>query len=378
MLLERAFLGDGDEHGGGDCANGGRVTRCTIKRRRFLHKRILLMTASALDDLNSLIHHVTNSYAGFQEKTRDRLPQLEALSDAARRRMPHAPSLEEQTALLREWLSFFDDPHMRLVCRSERNAHKELIKNDKREELQITSVDSDTLMLRIPTCALSLVEPMNKLLAAHEETLAANRFLIIDLRRNGGGTDYIFFGLIPLLYTNPITRIGADFWASRENTAYLRAGVDSCGLPEEVRNAYDRVLDRMEANPDSMVPGLPDQTIVFGEVLPRPERIGILTDKVCASATEEFLLLAKQSKKVLLIGENTAGCLDYANQRDIDLPTGQHMLRLPMSRSRRLPDNPIDRTGIVPDVRLPDAEIDAVTFARSYLSGLTAQSDTME
>jgi hypothetical protein len=98
-----------------------------------------------------------------------------------------------------------------------------------------------------------------------------------------------------------------------------------------------------------------------------PERIGILMDNRCASAAEEFLLLARQSRKVVLFGSNSRGCLDYSNVRKIPLPSGSRVLGVPMSRSRRLPQSPVDGHGIAPDVRLAEGERDPVGFVLGCL-----------
>jgi hypothetical protein len=80
--------------------------------------------------------------------------------------------------------------------------------------------------------------------------------------------------------------------------------------------------------------------------------------------TEEFLLEARQSAKVSLFGTRTNGCLDYSNVRLVPLPSGERLLGVPMTRSRRLPDHGIDGTGIAPDRPLPpDADGTELTEA---------------
>ena len=44
-----------------------------------------------------------------------------------------------------------------------------------------------------------------------------------------------------------------------------------------------------------------------------PKKIVILINKWCGSSTEELLFAARQSSKVILVGENTIGNLDYSN-----------------------------------------------------------------
>ena len=51
--------------------------------------------------------------------------------------------------------------------------------------------------------------------------------------------------------------------------------------------------------------------------------------------------------------ENTAGVLDYSNITPKESPSGKYDLYLPATRSRRLPENPIDNIGIAPDIIIP-------------------------
>jgi hypothetical protein len=321
----------------------------------------------AADDFEALVHHVSSSYAGYHDKTNGRLESLNRLTASVRARFQAAGSPVERTALFREWLDFFADGHMGLISRSEPNAGVSLAPSDRREELQLTELNRETLVLRVPTFAPSLTEPLNRLLTTHERDLRAHRYLIIDLRGNGGGADYVFHGLIPYLYTRPIELPGADFRASTENAQHVRAFLQRGEVPEEVRNALRSIAELMEASPDTMIPGVPNQTIELPEVLSTPERVVILTDRACVSSAEQFLLIAKQSDKVILMGQNTRGCLDYSNLREIELPSGRYVLRLPMSRSRRLPDHGVDGHGIDPDVRISELEADPIAFAYNYL-----------
>ncbi|MBK8496873.1 MAG: hypothetical protein IPL50_19165 [Chitinophagaceae bacterium] len=107
------------------------------------------------------------------------------------------------------------------------------------------------------------------------------------------------------------------------------------------------------------------------EVLPFPSLVGVLIDKKCGSTTEQFLLAAKQSKKVVMFGENSAGVLDYANMHFLDFPCFEWRLGYATSRSRRLPEQPVDNIGISPDIHLESytetKTQDWVSYATEYL-----------
>jgi C-terminal processing protease CtpA/Prc len=93
----------------------------------------------------------------------------------------------------------------------------------------------------------------------------------------------------------------------------------------------------------------------------------VLIDEDCASSTEQFLLEAIQSRKVTLMGQHTAGILDYANVRDEALPCMSFILHYATTRSQRVDAGKgIDNVGIKPRVML-GANQDWVEEARRYL-----------
>jgi hypothetical protein len=318
-------------------------------------------------DFEALLHHVITSYAGYPDKTVGRTEELAGLTESFRSRITGLSEPAETLIACREWLAFFRDRHLGIQLADDPEHPERMSFDDRRNELQLTVIAADALLLRIPTFAISLQEPMDVLLKTHWRELISRRTLIVDLRGNGGGTDAVYHGLVPLLYTQPIQQIGCDYRASVENAEFLRGFALDPRLALEWRDSLREMADRMDTAPGAFVPGVPDQTITMEEVLPQPERIGIMIDGKCASAAEEFLLLARQSRKVTLFGTNTSGCLDYSNVRPVPLPSGRFLLKVPISRSRRLPDDPVDRAGIGPDVPIPTSEDDPVGFVLGRL-----------
>jgi hypothetical protein len=63
---------------------------------------------------------------------------------------------------------------------------------------------------------------------------------------------------------------------------------------------------------------------------------------------------------VTIFGTPTAGILDFGNVRRGDMPGGTLYLNYPTTRSKRLPDAPVDGVGIQPHVVIPADEPDAV------------------
>ena len=110
-----------------------------------------------------------------------------------------------------------------------------------------------------------------------------------------------------------------------------------------------------------------DDTTSFEKTEPYPQYIVILTDRHCASTTEQFLLEAVQSKKVTLMGEHTAGVLDYSNMRDIPFTCSSLKLFYATTRSRRISAGKgIDNAGIQRNIRLAAGK-DWILEARKFL-----------
>jgi hypothetical protein len=236
-------------------------------------------------------------------------------------------------------------------------------------ELFLRRLSPGTLWLRIPDFDDSRAPVLKAALAAQADELATTPNLIIDLRNNGGGSDYVYGPLLPLIYTRPTITIGIELRASPDNIA-LRRGIipqiqDSPGTVAQL----EAQIALMEKNlgkyiqPDSE----PFSIDRRDAVLPFPKRVAVLIDNA-ASTGEQFLLDARQSRKVTLMGKsNSAGVLDFANVVGMETPSGRFRVNWATSRSLRVPNDPVDPDGIAPDVRIPESEKDPVGFAQRWL-----------
>ncbi|HEX8170342.1 MAG TPA: S41 family peptidase [Thermoanaerobaculia bacterium] len=227
-----------------------------------------------------------------------------------------------------------------------------------------------TLWLRIPDFNSARAAPLRELIAAHESDLASTPNLIIDLRDNGGGSDFVYRPLEPLLYSRPTINISAEMRASPDNIALHKATAERLkkDAPDVARHMEE--LDaKMRAHVGEYVPQYdrPFSIDRRDKVLPSPRRIAVLIDN-CSSTAEELVLLARQSRKVTLFGRrNSAGVLDFANVQTMPLPSGRYTMQWATSRSMRLPEDPVDPDGIAPDIRIPDDAPDPIRFAAEWL-----------
>jgi len=241
-----------------------------------------------------------------------------------------------------------------------------------------TSLDDSTFYLRITSF---MDDAGNKCVKAHWNEIMARPNLIIDIRGNGGGQDEYYQMLSALVYTNPYPSRGVEWYASEGNIRCMEDALKS----GEVKNGEEGIqwvrelIDVMKKNPGGFVmhpstgrDGIEKEDTVYKN----PRRVGIIINEGNGSSAEQFILEAKESKKVRLFGNhNTAGVLDYSNRIQEDLPSGKYEFYWPMTRSRRLPEHPIDNIGIPPDVIIPYPETkqlydridDWVYFVKAYL-----------
>ncbi|MNE48898.1 Peptidase family S41 [compost metagenome] len=98
-----------------------------------------------------------------------------------------------------------------------------------------------------------------------------------------------------------------------------------------------------------------------------PQHIIIFANGLTGSSAEYFLFIAKQSKKVKILGKPSYGALDYGNAYLVNLGCSGYQVLLPTYRALRLPYYPIDNIGIQPDIYMDRSINDWATFAVDYL-----------
>ncbi|MFA6483652.1 MAG: S41 family peptidase [Bacteroidales bacterium] len=241
-----------------------------------------------------------------------------------------------------------------------------------------TYLSDSTYYLRIPNF---FSDYSNNVVIQHWQEIMSRPNLIIDIRNNGGGQDNYYKKLADLIYTNPYESKGVEWYASKGNIKLYEDALKN----GEIRNGEEGIkwteslLEAMKKNVGGFVThplssnNKEEETDCINLY---PKKVGIIINEGTASSAEQFLLAAKNSKKVILFGNhNTAGVLDYSNAVSEEFPSGTFELTFPMTRSHRLPEFPIDNIGIAPDINIPfpsteqlyDKLDDWVYFVKNYL-----------
>jgi len=217
-----------------------------------------------------------------------------------------------------------------------------------------TFLSDSTFYIRIPGFYSNTG---NDLVQKHWNEIMSRPNLIIDIRNNGGGQDNYYQKLAEIIYTNPFESKGVEWYSTDGIVAEWEESIKNGNIKEGYEEESKALLEEMKKNIGGFVVHPfygGDEIIERDTTYSYPKKVGIIINENIASSAEQFLLEAMQSTKVVLFGnENTAGVLDYSNITPKELPSGNYSLWLPATRSRRLPDNPIDNIGIAPEVSIP-------------------------
>ena len=208
-----------------------------------------------------------------------------------------------------------------------------------------------TVVVNVPT--FNDPAAMDSLWARHGALIRGAERLVIDVRGNGGGSDYNFREFLPLLYTDPVTSPANWVYSTDENLAAELALAADTTLPAGQRKqiAANAKAARGRRGADGWWRGTSD--VYRAKRLALPREVAIVQDGGCASSCEGFLMRARQSRKVTTYGTSTAGVFDYGNVRQFRDPCGTLVLHHPTTRSGWLPQMAIDNVGIPPQVRIP-------------------------
>ena len=314
-------------------------------------------------EFDYLVNKIESDYAGFQDKvTEENITEYNKFTNESRKKAQEIRTFRICSMVLDDWLDYFNDKHLSIGF--EKNIY-----------FTFKSLDETSSLLRIPSFDWGRKEMIDTLILNNIKEITSKPILIIDLRGNGGGTDYAYQELLPLIYSNSYISKGVEYLASEGNIKYFEKALKKGNIKKGKEDETRIFVDSLKANKGRFYQEYPNDTIIREKKYSKPEIVGVIVDDFCASSCEQFVLSAKHSNKTLIFGTRTLGVLDYSNIVPEDLLTKGFFLKYPMTRSTRLPENPVDNIGIQPDVEinkpvnldLKDKIDDWVIFVNEYL-----------
>lgn len=237
----------------------------------------------------------------------------------------------------------------------------------------VEKLTSKTTYIKLKGFDYPFVSRIKELIDANKALIEVSENLIIDLRDNGGGTTNAFEPLLPYIMTGKTRSMNNEFWISE----FFISGLENYlkKLPDDKKNQAEREdlssrLEFYKKNRGKFVlnPGTKKaETHTFEPLIKSPAQIIFLVNNKVGSSAESLLMLAKQSKKVKLMGTPSQGLLDYANAYMSGYEYDGLPLIIPTYRSLRLPAYPVDNIGIQPDIFLDSSAGDWIQSAIEYV-----------
>jgi hypothetical protein len=320
-----------------------------------------------LDDLNAFIRA---NDAGAADALADHGPAIQQAFDKARQDAARAEDMKTCGRLLHGYARSWRPGHI-AVAPTPGNETKEVGNSEQQADAQpaadpmaprFRALGRNTVLFVIPTFNDRYAPAMKKLVDEHRAELASHKNWIIDVRDNGGGSDSTYAPLMGWLLDGDLRGFRVEYLATPAN---LKAQEEICAGtsdPAGCSKEMDPIVAKMRtAAPGSFVLAGTNR-IEYEKVkleAKRPARVALLTDHACGSSCEQFVLEARTSYRVKVVGRPTYGSLDVSNLRPHLLPSGRAQLYYATTRTTRLPDMRIDTIGVAPDILLPKPAIEA-------------------
>lgn len=357
----------------------------------LLATRLVAQDCNCAVNFNYTVEKVSKNYAGYNDKVGSaNRKEFDSFTKQLAKKAKETNNIDTCYVLLRKWTNYFKDQHLRVQLDwryREKYPEKQgqLAKHFAKfkvlppaatdtlaNKTDIKQLSSQTLLISLPSFDYAEKKNVDSLMKKYEAALQTSPNWIIDIRGNMGGSDFTYSPLLPYLYTNPMATLASEYWATADNIAIYEQELTNKNLNKDAANYIANIVALMKKNIGKFVnpAGRDTASITLDKVYDYPKNVAFLIDRNSASSAESFLLMAKQSKKVKVFGENSYGMLDYANYQYFDIPCEAYNLTIPISRSKRLPKNPIDNIGIAPDTRIDNAQKNKIGLIKDRLEAV--------
>lgn len=310
---------------------------------------------ACLADLQTIAEVVTANDAGARDHLAHHGPAIARAFEAARSQAGRVEDVAACDAVLQTYLRAWRPTHFQLIPAAGTANPAPAVSGADDRMPRIRLLGPDTALVVLPTFNDGHADAIRTLLAERRADLAARKHWIVDVRANDGGSDASFAPLLPWLLDGHLVQHGVEYLVTPAN---IQAQQDVCALTSDAARCAQQVAPIVA----TMRAGAPGSFVLMGAQrvasypvrveAGRPARVAVLTDRACGSSCEQFVLAARTGLRVKIVGRPTMGALDYSNLRPHALASGR-MLFYATSRSTRLPDMPVDATGIAPDILLP-------------------------
>jgi hypothetical protein len=278
--------------------------------------------------------------------------------------------LDSAIVLAERYVSFFDDYFLEIVPLYDQLPPSKPVKDKKYTSFE--KLDDETALLEVVDFyTYSLRSSYDIILSVPylEDTLKYFKNLIIDLREaQYSPAFYTYYELLQFLYSQPFQNQQYDWYFSKpliEKYSDSKGFIFSEPLISENSETFQYM--KKHIGEYGNIENYTDTQITYNQIFPAPRKVVILINEQCKYDWEHFIYLAKQSKKVTLMGQPTYGAFDYIEPLEFMLSSGKFYIKIPVARSSRVPQYKLNGIGIQPDIFIKDSTSDWVQIAVQYL-----------
>jgi hypothetical protein len=227
--------------------------------------------------------------------------------------------------------------------------------------LTFKQLEKDVAYLKVPTF-FNNDDAIQQLINQHDAAVKSSKYLIVDLRGNGGGnTGWVSF--LHYFMTNPIIQYPSQLRVTPDNVKRKLPDLEAYVLnpiseeykkyfPDSILAAYKRTYQELPTTNKTFYP-IPGVNFPLDSITVNPKRIALVVDDLCGSSAEYFFFLSKQSRKTVSYGVNTIGMMDYEGMSiPSPMPYEKFVFTIPIAKSSWTDRQPIDATGFTPNVSL--------------------------
>ena len=217
------------------------------------------------------------------------------------------------------------------------------------------AVDENTVLLSYNDFAN--YELAQQLLGKYEEEIKLAKNLIIDVRKNGGGYDSVYFPLLDYIFPENFSVV--DEFSNLTNVTernynnrmeMLREYMEQCPNDEMVK----MYVDELTKNKNKGLVALDiDKSTYVVKGSKETKKVVVLTDRYCGSSGDSFAIFVSHSPWVTLMGRPTYGVIDYSNVAEQKFEDDFSLMYATSVYEGAIYGKGYDNVGVKPDIYIP-------------------------
>jgi hypothetical protein len=364
---------------------------CSVVAISYWQKKPVqeISNSQITDDINQLVTSMDHAYAGKTLLPEEYNKAVESLKQIATNH-PDGIRVKDFTEEINTALKIIPDGHLTAYsaiyipfetssCAGD---------SDTKHIEQITHEGKKVLHLKFDTFMIDNSASVDAVISDLKELLPKSDALVVDLRKNGGGSvdvplqiaallwgesfrEHAFIPYTPNPYKSSLILHNKVVYALQANL-FLNSD-SSFGKMLARRGATPQNLSRAPASDETDYAASTSEDLnLYNDDEPKIEERGfarpiyVLVDKYCASACERFLEVMEYHPYVKSVGQQTAGAVQFGGIGLLTLEKSRINVTLASSYMTYLDKRQVERHGYAPMIKVED-KTDSLQIALSEI-----------